>query len=123
MKEAFLLHPHDSDDFRQHLFKLLDQTDSSHPDPLLQRRLTAVREAQADIRAGRFTPADEKVIHYIATNFKSFRKDPVDVALFKAKQQYHAMKNDYLSRYSSQKITAANLIRGLRGIFSREVED
>lgn len=123
MKSIASLHSTHTSQFRYQLFDLLDRIHNSQPNPQLQRRLNAMREAQENIKAGRFTQEDEKVIRYIATKFRSFKTYPSDIAAIKARNQYPAMKTSYLSRYPSYKINATNIIRGLNNMYNRETEN
>lgn len=122
MKQMTVLHPICSSDFRENFLALLDQIHYSQINPQLLNRLQAMREAQTDIKEGRFTKEDEKAIRYIASNFGAYRHLPLNVATMLLKKQYLRMKTTYLSRYPNRPITAGNIVSGLRDTYGHAID-
>ena len=81
-----------------------------------------MREAQTNIKAGRFTKEDEKAIRYIADNFGTYRNIPTNTAIRLIKAQYHHMKTTYLSRHPNLPITAGNIVKGLRDTYGHIID-
>lgn len=89
----------------------------------LSKRLQYMRQAQDDIDTGKFSKEDEKAIRYLAANIESYKHKPLEVAVMLLKQQYHSMKNTYLSLYPSQPIISRNIVHGIKEIYGHILDE
>lgn len=119
VKQAILSFEPYKPEFKSKIEALIEQMHSVKPNLELQRRLSAMRQAQRDIIGRVFSKEDEKAIRYLAQKYKSYRGQSKETAIRLYKQKYHDLKNMYLSRYPNKPIKATNIVEGILEMYRK----